>query len=73
MKKFQIYREDINKIVCKSIDAQDTEDAAGKYVSLLMLAGMVKMTGDAVLLIKNNVFQVNKKDGSSFEIIINEQ
>lgn len=72
MKKFQIYREDINKVVLKSIDAIDQDDAAGKYISVLMLAGMVKMTGKAVEFLKENVFQVNKADGKSFEIIITE-
>lgn len=71
MKTFQVYRKDIDKIVCKSIEAQDFEDAAGKYVSVLMIAGMVKMN-KACELIENNLFRITKLDGSFFEVIITE-
>ena len=72
MKTFQVYRKDIDKIVCKSIEAQDFEDAAGKYVSVLMIAGMVKMTNKACELIENNLFRITKLDGSFFEVIVKE-
>ena len=72
MKTFQVYRKDIDKIVCKSIEAQDFEDAAGKYVSVLMIAGMVKMTDKICELIENNVFRITKPNGSYFEVKITE-
>lgn len=71
MKTFQVYRKDIDKIVCKSIEAQDFEDAAGKYVSVLMIAGMVKMN-KACELIENNLFRIAKSDGTCFEITVAE-
>ena len=72
MKTFQVYRKDIDKIVCKSIEAQDFEDAAGKYVSVLMISGMVKMTNKVCELIENNLFRITKLDGSFFEVIVKE-
>lgn len=72
MKTFQIYREDIKKIVCKSINANDFEDAAAKYVSVLMIAGMVKMTDSACELLKDSIFRIKKSDGAFFDVTIKE-
>ena len=64
--KYEIYRQDINKTVCKEVEAQDYEDAIGKYVSVLMLAGAVKMNNNVVESISDNTFKINRADGRSF-------
>ncbi len=64
--KYEIYREDINKIVLKEVEAQDSEDAIGKYVSALMIAGIVIMNDDALEKISDNIFKINRADGRSF-------
>lgn len=64
--KYEIYREDINKILLKEVEAQDYEDAVGKYVSALMIAGIVKMNNNVVEIISDNTFKINRADGRSF-------
>ncbi len=72
MKAFQIYREDIKKIVCKSINANDFEDAAAKYVSALMIVGMVKMSDSVCELLQENIFKIKKTDGTYFQVTVTE-
>jgi hypothetical protein len=49
MAKFRIIRSDINKIVLREVEADNTEHAVGKYISALMLAGLVKMDGSGLV------------------------
>lgn len=59
--KFQINRPDINKIVLKSIEADDVEHALGKYMSTLMLVGIIPMNrkGEAAELVAENTFKLS--------------
>ncbi len=66
--KYEIYREDINKVVLKEVEAQDCEDAVGKYASALMTAGIVEMTNDAVEFVSEAVFKINRADGRFFNV-----
>ena len=47
MKTFEIYRADLDKIVCKEIKADDAAHAIGQYAAFLMLHGMITMSDDA--------------------------
>ena len=47
MKTFEIYRADLDKIVCKEIKADDAAHAIGQYAAFLMAHGMIAMSDDA--------------------------
>ena len=40
--KLEIYRPDINKVVLQPTEFADVDSAIGKYLSVLMLAGIVR-------------------------------
>lgn len=44
MKTFTLTRTDINKVVLRNTKADDATDAVSKYVSALMLAGIIRMS-----------------------------
>lgn len=41
--KYEIIRTDINKTVLKAMEFNSEEDALGQYMSVLMLAGIIRM------------------------------
>ncbi|MDR2186886.1 MAG: hypothetical protein LBE62_02410 [Azonexus sp.] len=42
MSKFEIFRSDINKVVLKAAQFNTEADALGQYMSVLMLAGILR-------------------------------
>ena len=44
--RFEIIRTDINKIVVKPMEFDSAERAAGEYICLLTLAGVLKSADD---------------------------
>ena len=66
--KYEIYRDDIKKIVLKEVEAQDCEEAVSKYVSALMVAGIVAMGKDVAKSVSENVFRITRADGRFFNV-----
>ena len=60
MKKFEIYRADLDKIVCKEIKADDAAHAIGQYAAFLMQHGMIAMNDEACVM--------KKRDGNTATI-----
>lgn len=61
MSKFEIIRTDINKTVLKAYEFADVEAAVGKYISTLMLVGIIKMGrgGEKIESLGDNKFRLS--------------
>lgn len=68
MAKFEIFRADINKVVAKSIVCNSFEEALGKYASVLMVAGMIRMRDGAIEMLSATTARINTIAGKSFVV-----
>ena len=68
MTKFQIFRADIDKVVAKEINADDSAHALGQYASVLMAAGMIAMRDSSTEVVSDTSMRINTLRGASFVV-----
>ena len=68
MSKFQIYRADMDKIVCKEIEAETADAAISKYGSALMAAGMIAMRDSAIKFVSGTEATISTVAGKQFNV-----
>lgn len=68
MKKFQIFRPDLNKVLLRDVDAEDSDHAVGLYISMLMFSGMIAMSDSAAKPLPNGRYSITTTRGLTFEV-----